>query len=391
MKDNILFVDDEPEILETYGSIFQSNDENDELIKAANALLGPGSLSTENQGKMDGYRPFLCSQGSDAVEVVKTQQDLKDPIKVAFIDMRMPPGMNGAETAKKIREIDSKVEIVIVTAYSDIKIQSIVEETGDPSKLLYLKKPFDKSEIQQLIYNLTSKYKSERTREDFLSYISHELKTPLSSIYGFSQLLTDAVSPDAPYYSYVKVIESNAFLMKNMFNDLFTMLLNESSQIDLNLEETTVNTLVGHVFHSMGQRFAEKPEIEFTFTPLVDDESINIDKTKLQQCLFNLLNNALKFTNSGHVSLITSRVGDYVSIKVSDSGPGIPKELQDQIFLKFTHSKNAKGGGLGLGLNICKTIIELHSGKISVESTEGEGSTFEVLLPLKNGNIKDND
>lgn len=178
MKNKILLIDDEKEILNVYERIFEPEEK---LSSESLEFLDfEDQFGEELMSSAKEFEVIKCTSGMEGVEQAKLNPD----IKVAFIDMRMPPGINGAETAKLIREINPKIEIVIVTAYSDINLSEIVEIVGKPDKLLYLRKPFASEEIEQLALNLVTKYDSSRVKERLVANISHEMKTPLSVISG---------------------------------------------------------------------------------------------------------------------------------------------------------------------------------------------------------------
>ena len=152
----IIVIDDNEDILEDYQDILSKEDENEQFNEIA-AFLDEESNHKQRK-KQNNYNLSLVTQGEEGFKLIKNAAQTDNPFAVAFIDMRMPPGWNGFETAKKIREIDQKIEIVIVTAYADISREKLAEEILPKDKLLYLKKPFNSEEIQQLAANLTSKY-----------------------------------------------------------------------------------------------------------------------------------------------------------------------------------------------------------------------------------------
>lgn len=359
---NVLFIDDDKLILESYKKIFSTKKDN--------------QFSSQ-------FNILEASQGEDGVSIIKERLDSNDPIKVAFIDMRMPPGIDGAETARRIRDLDPRVEIVIVTAYSDLSLGEIVDEIGSPDKLLYLKKPFDIKEIRQLALNLTQKYKSEKVKEDFLSNISHELNTPLASIIGFQQLLEVQVEDDAEAMEYLKYMKVSIGILKSLIGELVTTIDHTQNGIHLQKEDVDVHEMLNEIYQAMKPIF-ELSDVEFKMdvSRLSGDAKLEIDKCKITQCLMNLIQNSKKFTPEGEIVIGAREDMGELLLYVKDTGLGIPKEKSQFIFERFSRleNKHHQIPGLGLGLSIVKNIIDSHDGKILLESEPGEGTTFYLQL-----------
>ncbi|MEW5725644.1 MAG: response regulator, partial [Thermodesulfobacteriota bacterium] len=178
MNRRILIVDDEEYIHLAYQSILAPPDEDLRHLESKAAVLaaglfGPGVHPEER--KTDTYELVSALQGEVGYHKVEEALDEGRPFALAFIDIRMPPGWDGLETAKKIRAIDPNLELVIVTAYSDRDRREIVEQVGPPEKLLYLKKPFDPDEIRQLAQSLTRKWDLEQKEKKHREYLEQIL------------------------------------------------------------------------------------------------------------------------------------------------------------------------------------------------------------------------
>jgi len=162
MEKRILVIDDQKDIRDVYLQILTKNNDqqSDTLDLLEDELFSDGSdeLNPETEIVHETYDVICAAQGEEGVDYVSKSLEEDNPFMVAFIDMRMPPGIDGQETAKRIRKIDPNIEIVIVTAFSDHLCSDIVAYIGSPSKLLFLKKPFDIEEIRQLAMNLTEKW-----------------------------------------------------------------------------------------------------------------------------------------------------------------------------------------------------------------------------------------
>lgn len=387
----LIFIDDEEDILDTYKRIFKKNKDNEDLISVATDFFQE-DLKLDNDKGPDGkYEVLTAAQGLDGIEIIKSHLGTDNPIKVAFVDMRMPPGIDGMETSKRIRQIDPYIEIVIVTAFSDSNLKEIVEEVGVPDKLLYLKKPFDIQEIKQLALNLTVKHRNEMIKDNFISSVSHELKTPLASILGFQQLLESLPGQSDDAKEYLAILGQSAQLMKNLIDDLLTTVEFKKVGVELIFEAEDICSIVKKTYRSLQPLWTENSNVTSKITIKIDGPRIiSFDRIRIIQCLNNLLTNAQKYTEKGVVELILEEDDKNIIIIVVDTGIGIASEEIDDIFDKFSRIETEHHSvvGLGLGLSIVKNIMDAHHGTILAKSTLGEGSTFTMTLPKFNPLVK---
>jgi signal transduction histidine kinase len=228
----------------------------------------------------------------------------------------------------------------------------------------------------------------DRMKSDFVSHVSHELRTPLTAIKGAVDLvLREVAGPlTEKQIHYLTRVRSNTQHLAGLINDLLDLSKIESGKIELKSRRVSLGGLVHEVVEALRPVAAEKViALETTF----HEPSILVwaDRDKINQVLMNLIGNALKFTPvQGRVTVSASRNGgESVQVSVSDTGPGVPPEEKEKIFAKFyrvaeVNGENSKGTGLGLA--IAKALVELHGGKIWVESEEGHGSTFYFTLPV---------
>ncbi len=377
MSHRILFIDDEAEILKAYKALFQVDDQMKNTQEAVSAFLEDENILAKAEVLSDSveYEVLTASNGLDGVKVV--EQSLKDfqPIKVAFIDMRMPPGIDGCETAQRIRKLDSRIEIVFVTAFSDIKLDEIVEKIGSPDKILYLKKPFANEEIKQFALNLTVKYMNNQIKESFLSNVSHELKTPLSSILGFADILMEE-ELNEEQREHLEILYKNAKLMQVLINDLFQMSEITYNKLIIKKEDICLNEILEDVYKMISVRKSEE-DVDLSFEAYEQKLMINADKHRVVQCLVNLINNAIKFTKEGEVR-VWCELNEMIEVHVRDTGIGMSELEQQKIFEKFYRIENESHfkPGLGLGLAIVDEIMKAHGGEIKVISKINEGSEF---------------
>lgn len=225
-------------------------------------------------------------------------------------------------------------------------------------------------------------------KDAFIANMSHELRTPLNAILGFSDLLIQN-EENTQKKQYLTAIKSASDSLLFLVNDILDLSKIESGIIDYDNGVFSVQNVVEDVFNILSLK-AKQKEIEFTF--LLSDEVPNYifgDKNRLIQVLNNLLNNAIKFTNSGKVHLFvelnTTQKTNQLKFTISDTGIGIPEDKLENIFNRFTQAESSTSrvyGGTGLGLNISKLIIENQGGKIGVSSHVNFGSEFWFTLPF---------
>ncbi|MEZ5336041.1 MAG: HAMP domain-containing sensor histidine kinase [Methanolobus sp.] len=228
---------------------------------------------------------------------------------------------------------------------------------------------------------------SNKAKSEFLANMSHELRTPLNSIIGFSELLTEqnmgALNEKQARYSN-NITESGKHLL-NIINDILDLSKIEAGEMELHYENVSVKEITDEVIVSLGP-LALKNKLILDDSG-VEDIVIRVDRGKVKQILYNLIGNAIKFTPAeGTVTVSSIDKGETISIMVQDTGIGISKEDKNKLFEPFKQldsslSKNYTGTGLGLSL--VNKLVEMHNGKISLESEVEKGSIFTVMLPHK--------
>ena len=235
-----------------------------------------------------------------------------------------------------------------------------------------------------VVHDITEIRRLETVRSDFVANVSHELKTPLTSIKGFVETLLDGALDDKENNrNFLKIIHDHAERLDSLVNDLLSLSHLESKEImlkktDFNLRQQVEDVISG--FRSQ----VKKKNIEIK-NELPAGISVTADKDRLEQVVTNLLDNAIKFNKEkGFVRIYGEETNGKVKITVEDSGIGIPEKDISRIFERFYRADKARSrelGGTGLGLSIVKHIVELHSGSVGVESTEGLCSKFWFILP----------
>jgi signal transduction histidine kinase len=240
------------------------------------------------------------------------------------------------------------------------------------------------SELAKTVEDLeiASQHKSQ-----FVANMSHELRTPLAAILGYSELMQEGFYEPLGQKSLDALtrIRANGKHLLGLINTVLDIAKIESGQFTLNMAEYAIESVVETV-RSATESLAQNKKLALT-TQVAKSLPVGLgDEQRLTQVLLNLVGNAIKFTDTGEVCVTARAVNDCFNVSVTDTGPGIPLEHQARIFEHFhqVDSSNTKAkGGTGLGLAIAKQIVEMHGGRIWVESTLGKGSTFQIELPTR--------
>ncbi|NBJ68984.1 MULTISPECIES: two-component system histidine kinase PnpS [Clostridia] len=238
-----------------------------------------------------------------------------------------------------------------------------------------------------VLYDITELKKLELMRKDFVANVSHELKTPITSIKGFAETLLDDPMKDLDKSKeFLEIIYKESHRLQLLIQDLLILSRLEKENFQLVLSTFSVNDVVNEVLPIIEQRFGDK---HLTFDKAVDDHiQLTADKEKVKQIIINLVDNAVNYTpEKGNIYLRITECNDSVCIEVEDTGIGIEKEALPRIFERFYRVDKARSrntGGTGLGLAIVKHIVEVHDGTIEIESEVNKGTKITVSLPINN-------
>ncbi|HEU4393586.1 MAG TPA: HAMP domain-containing sensor histidine kinase [Solirubrobacterales bacterium] len=226
----------------------------------------------------------------------------------------------------------------------------------------------------------------DRLKDEFVLTASHELRSPLTSVQGFAELLMlERDSLTAKQVETVEIILDNCRHLVRLLNDLLDLARSDAGRLGITPRPTEVAPLIEDAVRTMrAQTEAARQDLSQQIEPGLP--LIEVEADRIRQILVNLLTNAHEYSPEGASIEIMARVaGDEVEIAVTDNGPGIPESQIDHIFERFTRGDaglTQRVGGTGLGLAIAKSLVELHGGTIAVESTPGVGSTFSLRLPV---------
>ena len=229
---------------------------------------------------------------------------------------------------------------------------------------------------------IANKHKSE-----FLANMSHELRTPLNAILGYTELIIDNIYGDVPekIQEVLERVEKNGQHLLNLINDVLDLSKIEAGRLTLSLNEYSMQDIIQTVFTSVEALAAEKNlNLKVKIPGIL--ETGKGDEQRIAQVILNLLGNAIKFTEQGEVDVEATVSNESFLVSVTDTGPGLSETDQKKIFEEFRQADGSSTrvkGGTGLGLSISKKIVEMHGGRIWVDSSLGKGSTFSFTLPIR--------
>jgi signal transduction histidine kinase/HAMP domain-containing protein len=229
---------------------------------------------------------------------------------------------------------------------------------------------------------MASQHKSQ-----FLANMSHELRTPLNAILGYTELILDSIYGDIPDKARVTLarVQTNGKHLLGLINDVLDLSKIEAGQLSLTLTDFVVKDIVHNVFSAV-ESLANTKHLALKVEIIPNLPAAHGDERRLTQVLLNLVGNAIKFTDKGEVAIRASAANGSYTIAVRDTGPGIAEADRVKIFKEFQQADSSttkEKGGTGLGLAIAKRIIEMHGGRLWVESVVGKGSTFSFTLPSR--------
>jgi two-component system phosphate regulon sensor histidine kinase PhoR len=242
--------------------------------------------------------------------------------------------------------------------------------------------------VVAVLHDITREKEISQMKNDFVSHVSHELKTPLASITAYAEMLVDGeAQDDAMRQEFYSTIQLQAQRLNRLIEDILNVARIESGLIKVNKEPMSMTILIRDAVQMIKSYAMEKNVTVHQQTPIVFDQ-ICADKDMISQVLINLLSNAVKYTPAGgsiHIGTESDEADGIVRVTVTDTGVGIPANDLPHVFDKFYRvaANNKCAKGTGLGLNLVKQIVEkIHDGRVFVASEQGKGSTFGFELPL---------
>jgi signal transduction histidine kinase len=330
------------------------------------------------------YNVFTASGGQQALEILHST-----PIDVVTLDLRMP-AMSGVEVMERIKQYDPDIEVIVVTGYSslDSAIRGLRHGVFD-----YISKPFDVPQISDLVRRAVARrranLRARSMKEDFLANLSHELRTPLSAIIGYSSILVEElhkiVHPDQRMA--LERIQINSYELLNLVEGVLLLNALDAGEIALDIRPFNLGDTIRHAIERFEPLAHEKGLLLRTELASGALSTIS-DEEKVERILWALLDNAVKFTAEGMVSVSVRRAPQpgAIEIEVSDTGIGMQREEIVRALEGLTQadaSARRRFRGLGLGLRMATRLVELLGGDLRVRSEPGQGTQFIVTLPAR--------
>lgn len=409
-------------ILKGYDSLMQQVDTNQSTINRKKLFLKKlGDIfgnKDENAATKGGSSAASGSSGYVVnLQKDQSQLDVDDFYKFKYNELSLKEKLDNNE--KELAQINLVIQYQVSDALK--KLLGIQEESGKEKEDQVLERAKEAKQtitilswgsyiiiicvVLVLIYNVKKSMKYEKeiiearetaeklvmTKSRFLSNMSHEIRSPLTSIIGFTEQL-DNIEYDQDKKRYLNAIRTSSDHLLTTVNDILDFSKLDAGKLALNIQPFKVNKTVEEVLYAFSVS-AQKKSISLQSDVQIDsDLFVHGDAFRLKQILFNLTSNAIKFTEQGKVKITAKSLSRtdkeiIVKIDVQDSGVGIPSDQLGFIFEEFAQASNTKSGGrrairgTGLGLAICKMLTELQGGKIQVKSELGIGSTFSITMP----------
>lgn len=380
-------------------------DDEEEILKA---------LSRQFRRKHDVYTAQSADHGLRIMTEV--------PIQVIISDQRMP-GMNGVEFFNRVKNDYPDAIRLLLTGYADI--QAVVAAINDGNVFRYIPKPWDPIELETIVNEAFQRYrlivqnrqllielqsantllekrveertaelaetnerlrKIDKTKDALLGMAAHDLRTPIMIFRGYTDLLLDPRTSEDEKAIFIEHIRDTTQEMLDLLNDLLDITAIQSGKITLQPDIVDVYRFIDRII-KLNHRMGEQKGITLVSDLMPNLPPFMFDPTRIEQVMNNLISNAFKFSHGDTTVTVTAQTvkdADYLEISVIDQGQGISADDQAKLFTAFQKLSPRPTGSeksTGLGLSICKRLVELHYGTIDVESEVGVGSRFYFQLP----------
>jgi signal transduction histidine kinase len=407
MKKRILFVDDEPDVLNGFRRILEDRRDIWEMyyVRSVDA-----ALDQLEDTSIDVIVSDVKMPGKDGFEFLKILQGSEENKNIPVVILTGYKDSDFKRRALELGAIDLlnkpvEREDLLARLHSMLRVKSYQDELKNKSKnleqMVSMLEDNDKAreELEKKVEERTKELimlnkhleKASRAKSEFLANMSHELRTPLNSVIGFGEvLLTERFGKLTEKQArYVANILTGGKDLLSLINDILDLSKIEAGKIELALSEFSFPKLIEGIKTILKElAFRKQITIESYIAPEV--AVIKADERKIKQIMYNLLSNAIKFTpDGGKVEVRTDIKDKGLRVSVADTGIGIKQEDIGKLFEPFEQIKNEKTQeyeGSGLGLALTKNLVQLHGGKIWIESEFGNGSTFTFTIPLRRKN-----
>ena len=355
-------------------------------------------ISLKKVLEVNGFEVDTASSGEEALKKI-----LKKSYVLIILDVQMPE-MDGFEVAEAISGYSKAKETAIIFLSAASANVNLITRGYSSGGLDYISQPVDMNilllkvktfyriyeqsralnEMQtKLLEEIEFRKEAERKKDEFISIASHELKTPMTSIKGYIQLLERSLNKEDLETTRIRLhkVQNQVEKLNLLVADLLDISKIESGKLKFNKKYFNFDKILDHIVEIMQQA---NPKVKFIKKGGIDTEIFG-DEMRIEQVIINFMTNAIKYApDSDEVHITAERRGDEIYFSVRDFGIGMAKEHQQQIFGKFYRVEETFEcfQGLGIGLYICLEIIERHGGKIGVNSEPGEGSEFYFTIPV---------
>jgi len=315
--------------------------------------------------------PFACRMFNITNKNEIINQNLNNIVTILQNDGEILKAINETWQNSETQEINNyKCDHDGEVSWRNFKIIKV--ETGE---IVILFEDITKDVISKEKLEQTDKYKSM-----FLSNMSHEIRSPINSIVGFSDMLHDVKNNEEKLNEYIDIIKNSSVSLMKIIDDVLDFSKIEAGKLEINKKNFDLNETIEEIFLTNKNKIGSGVELKLSIPPrgikLLNDEY------RFRQIFHNLISNAIKFTKNGTIEIGYVKKEEFIEFFVKDTGQGITKEDQDQLFNRFLQSKNNKSNlGHGLGLSISMELVSLMGGEMWVESDYGDGSEFYFSLP----------
>ena len=330
------------------------------------------------------YNVYVANGGPEALEILQSRS-----IDVVTLDLRMPV-MSGVEVMERIKAFDSDIEVIVVTGYSsmDSAIRGLRHGVFD-----YISKPFDVPQICDLVRRAVARrrtnLRTKRMKEDFLANLSHELRTPLSAIIGYSTILAEELEDVVTHDQRTALdrIQVNSIELLNLVEGVLFLNSLEAGEVAVNLTPFNLAETIARTAEKFRSQ-ADERGLQIRTHVAAGAASAISDEEKIERVLWALIDNAIKFTPAGTVTILARRAPQpgAVEIEVSDTGIGMQRDEVMRVLQGLSQADPAprrRFRGLGLGLRIATRLIEVLGGDLRVRSEADQGTHFIVTLPAR--------
>ena len=332
--------------------------------------------------RREGHEIAECASGEEAIEAIQG-----DTFDLVMLDVVMP-GLSGMEVLKHIRAEATPAElpVIMVTARdtSEDVVEALEEGAND-----YVTKPLDFPVVLSRVQVQIRLRRLSELKDEFLRIASHDLKNPITSVRSFASFLQQMLKPGSPVdeqaITCAERIYNASRTMQKIVEDFLDFQALEDGRMQLVIQPNDLNAIV-HTVVDTNAEYAASKSIEALLELAEDLPELQFDRDRLLQVVQNFVSNAIKFSPADTSFTVTTRAHENgVLLEVTDRGPGLTKDDLAKTFVKYARLSNKPTGGeksSGLGLAICKQLVEAHGGEIGVHSTPGQGATFWFRLPV---------